>query len=501
MTYQGAPQSTDPAAPFFVPEFCAPEARRYVLIAAILASALAFIDGTVISIALPAMRASLGADLVAAQWIHNAYMLTLSALILLGGALGDRFGLARAFGAGIALFVGSSLLCAMAPSSGLMIAARTLQGVGAAVMVPGSLAVIARAYPRAERGRAIGIWAAASALTTALGPILGGLVLTFGGPEMWRAIFAINLPLGALALWLLWAKVGADPARDRVPLDLPGASTATLGLLTLAWGLTQAGHGGATLPWIVGGLALLALFIWIEGRAPHPMMPTRLFASRTFSAANAMSFALYGALGIMFFFSPMTFIAGWGVSEIEASAVLAPMAIFISLLSSHAGRLADRIGPAPLLTVGALLTGVGYGLMGWLAPAQDLWRNMIPAMCLVGIGMALVVAPLSTAIMSAVTDEEAGIASGVNNAVSRMAGLISVAAVGGLASALYAQAGGTASFGVASDTAGHGTAMTASFAALAWISATLCWVSALLAAIFVRAAPEADDPSQSRSTV
>ncbi|MEL7097943.1 MAG: MFS transporter [Pseudomonadota bacterium] len=446
--------------------------------AAILASALGFIDGTVVSIALPAMRASLGAGLTEAQWIHNAYMLTLSALILVGGAAGDRFGLARVFALGIGVFLAASVVCAVAPSPGVMIGARTVQGVGAAIMVPGSLALIARAYPREDRGRAIGIWAAASALTTALGPIVGGLALTIGGPEMWRWIFAVNLPLGAVALWLLWRGVQTDARRTGQRLDWAGAFVATGALLALAWGLTTEDW-----VWTLGGAALLGVFIVLEARVPAPMMPLGLFASRAFSAANLLTFLLYAALNIMFFFMPMTFIAGWGYSEIEASATFAPMSVFIALLSARAGRLADRIGPAPLLAGGSLIVATGYAAMAALAPFQELWWHILPAMCLVGLGMSAVVAPLSGTVMSAVSDEMTGTASGVNNAITRMSGLISVAAVGPLVAGLYAANGGLASFGVLSDTLAHGDAMTSAFAALGWISAALCLAAAALAAV------------------
>ncbi len=465
--------------------FCTPAQRPLLLAAAILASALGFIDSTVVAIALPAMRETLGAGLAQAQWIHNAYMLTLSALILVGGAVGDRFGLARIFGLGIALFVAASLVCALAPGPEVLIGARAVQGIGAAVMVPGSLALIARAYPAEIRGRAIGIWAAASALTTALGPIIGGLALSFGGPEMWRWIFAVNLPLGALALVLVWRGTGRDThARSATRIDAPGALVASLALLALAYGLTAAGHDGRAAPdlrWIAAGVAGLALFVIIEARSPAPMVPLALFRSPVFSAANGLSFLLYAALSIMFFYMPMTFIAGWGVSEIEASASFAPMSVFISLLSSRAGRVADRVGPAPLLTVGSLIVAAGYLSMGLLAPAQEFWRHMLPAMCLVGLGMALVVAPLSTAVMGAAPQTQSGTASGINNAVSRLAGLIAVAAVGGLAAASYSAAGGVASFGVASDTGGHAEAMTAGFQTLAYVSAALCLASAALA--------------------
>ena len=490
MTDQRAPQSS--AAPVFHPGFCAERSRPFILVAAIFASALGFIDGTVVAIALPAMRDSLGADLVAAQWIHNAYMLTLSALILVGGAMGDRFGPGRVFGLGIAIFVVASVFCALAPGPLFMIVARAVQGMGAAIMVPGSLALIARAYPQESRGRAIGIWAAASALTTAAGPIIGGLALTVGGPEMWRWIFAINLPLGGVALYLLWRHLGEDPVRDDARVDVPGAVTATLALLAIAWGLTRLDHGAGAASWLSAGAVLLALFLWTQARSTHPMMPLSLFAVRPFWATNAMSFTLYSALSLMFFFMPMTFIAGWGLSEIEASAAFAPMSVFISLLSARAGVWADRIGPAPLLSGGALVVAAGYAMIAILAPAQNFWGHMLPAMCLVGLGMSAVVAPLSTAVMASVAEDQSGTASGINNAVARMAGLISVAAVGGMVAALYAGAGGAASFGIESDTPGHGAAMTTAFVGLAWVATALAVSSAALGWL-TRSIPVADD--------
>lgn len=460
---------------------CDADKRHYILLAAILASALGFIDGSVVAIALPAMRVSLGADLVQAQWIHNAYMLTLSALILTGGALGDRFGMVRVFAAGIALFVGASLACALAPTPPLMIAARAVQGVGAAVMVPGSLALIARAYPAAQRGRAIGTWAAAAAITTAIGPIIGGSILSFGGPEVWRWIFAINLPLGALALWLLRAAAVRDPRRPDTPVDWSGAGVATLSLLALAWGLTQTGQGDNAAPWLVSGVVLFVGFLWVEARGAHPMMPLNLFAARPFAAANAMSFTLYSALGITLFFLPMTLITGWGVSEIEAAASFAPFSVFIGALSRRFGALADRIGPAPLLIAGCLITAIGYLALGFAMPYHNLWLHVLPAMSVLGLGMACVVAPLSAVVMGAVEDAQTGIASAINNAVTRMAGLIAVAAVGGVVASSYAAAGGTEGFGAPIEAAGHGGAMIAAFQTLTYVCAGLSVISAGLA--------------------
>ncbi|RVT85169.1 MFS transporter [Rhodobacteraceae bacterium CCMM004] len=478
---------TDAAAapPVHDPGFCAARHRPFILAAAILASALGLIDGSVVAIAMPAIRGSLDAGLVEAQWIVNAYMLTLSALILTGGAVADRFGLARVFGGGIALFVVASLACAAAPTPEVLIAARAVQGAGAALMVPGSLALISRAYPRAERGRAIGTWAAASALTTALGPVVGGVALTAGGPEMWRWIFAVNLPLGALALWLLWRHVGRDPADPRAPVDLLGAGTATLGLGLIAVALTgaEAGHAGPQGALALGaaGAAVLALFVVVEARSAHPMLPLSLFRNRAFVAANAATFALYFALSTVLFFLPMTAIGVWGVSEIAASAAFAPLSVFIFLFSARAGRWADRIGPGPVIACGAALVAVGYAALALTAPFQAFWTATLPAMAVAGLGMAAVVAPLSAAVMGAVSDDATAIASGVNNALSRTAGLVAVAAMGSVAAGVYAAAGGPESF--AADTGGpaHAAATTAAFAVLAWGAAGLAGLSAVLA--------------------
>ena len=471
------------AAPFSVEAFCAPERRKYILVAAILASALGFIDGTVVAIAIPAMRATLGASLAQAQWVHNAYMLTLSALILVGGAAGDRFGLARVFGLGIATFVVASLLCAVAPHAGFLIVMRAIQGIGAAIMVPGSLALIARAYPEEDRGRAIGIWAAASALTTALGPVVGGLALSLGGPDMWRWIFAVNLPLGGLALYLLRAGVQADPARPDTPIDYAGAGLITAALMALAWGLTSLQHGatGHILMWIFAGTGLLFAFLMVEARTRHPMMPLGLFAIRNFWVVNLICFTLYGALNIILFFLPMTLIAGWGMSAIWAAAAFAPLSLFVATLSARMGALADTIGPRPVLATGCFISALGYALLAQTTPQQEYVMGILPAMGVIGVGMAVVVAPISSAVMAAVSQGQTGIASGVNNAVTRLAGLIWVAAMRGVAAQAYLGAGGLAVFGLPSDTAGHAEATTAALILLSWVAAALCAFSAALA--------------------
>ncbi|MEM7471008.1 MAG: MFS transporter [Pseudomonadota bacterium] len=463
---------------------CAPEARKYILFAAILASGLGFIDGSMVAIALPGMRDSLVATLIQAQWISNAYMLTLSSLILVGGAIGDRFGLARVFAAGIMLFVVASMACALAPTPQFLIAARGLQGIGAAFMVPGSLALISRAYPPGERGRAIGIWAASSAITAALGPIIGGLALTFGDIHTWRWIFAINLPLGGLALFVLWTKIERDPPQPDRGVDFPGSILATLGLGLVAWGLTGAEHGNLIdaqgIAFLGAGLVALAAFLWVEARSPHPMMPLQLFRNARFTIANIVSFFIYFSFSTIAMYLPMAVVGGWGITEIETSAAYAPLSFFIAALSGLSGKTADKYGPAPLLVVGSLILAISYGALSYVAHSMNFWGAVMPAMCLQGIGMALVVAPLSTAVMGSVESHKTGTASGVNNAVTRMAGLISVAMMGSVISVTYGGADGGGSFGEFSELASHAQASNEAFARFTWIACKLCLVAAFI---------------------
>ncbi len=482
-----------PPAPAAIPGFCDAANRKWVLIAAILASALGFIDGTIVAIALPAMRDSLGASLPEAQWISNSYMLTLSALILVGGAMGDRFGVARIFGGGIALFVAASAACALAPTPGLLIAARALQGLGAAFMVPGSMAIIARAYPRAERGRALGIWAAASAVTTALGPIAGGLLLTTGGPEAWRLIFAVNLPLGAVALWLLATRVARDPGQPGRGVDYAGALLATAGLGLIAWALTGAEHGAAgglrDLALGGAGLGLLGVFVLWERRVAHPMMQVALLADRSFAAVNIATFFLYFALSAILFFLPMAVIGGWGVREIAVTAAFAPLSVFIGGLSARAGALADRVGAGPVIAAGAAVVALSFAALGLAAPFRQFWPHVFPAMIAMGLGMAAVVAPLSAAVMAAVEDADTGSASGINNAVARIAGLVAVAAMGSLAVAVYGAAGGEGSFGSPPATPADAAAADRAFAAIAFTTAALAALAAAVAGFGIRPPP------------
>lgn len=433
---------------------------------------------------MPTIRDSLGATLSQAQWISNAYMLPLSALILAGGALGDRFGLSRVFSIGIGIFIVASLISAAAPTPEALIAARALKGIGAAMMVPGSMALIYRAYPPDERGRALGIWAAASALTTALGPILGGVLITAAGPETWRWLFAVNLPLGLLAIWLLAGAVEEDRTAAEKGIDWLGAVLITAALGLMAWALTDAGPGQFSL-FGLAALALVLFAVW-EARSAHPMLQLGLFTNTTFSAANMATFCLYFGLSAVLFFLPMTVITAWDVTEAEASAAFVPVTAAIALLSTRMGKLADTHGPGTLIGTGAAVVALAYAGLALTAPLQAFWGAVIPFMCVMGSGMALIVAPLSAAVMGAVPDNQAGAASGVNNAVSRVAGLVAVALMGGVAANAYAVGGGPDSFGAPSEAAGHAAATTAAFARIAWITAAMSLASAAIAFAGIR---------------
>ncbi|HEV7254146.1 MAG TPA: MFS transporter [Mesorhizobium sp.] len=515
-------QAQAPAAVPAEKTFCPPERRKWALRAAILASALGFIDGSVTAIATPAIRADLDASLVDVQWIANAYMLTLSALLLVGGAAGDAFGLRRTFMSGIVLFVAASLACAAAPDPWTLILARALQGLGAAIMVPGSLALIAKTYPREERGAAIGAWAAASALTTALGPVLGGFVLSGFGDWAWRLIFAVNLPLGGLALLML-AKVPADRPETRKKLDLAGAALATLALGLLAWGLTGGegeGGGGSPVWWpaLLAGAALLVAFVLWERRTPAPMVKLDLFRNRAFAGANLATFFLYAGLSAVLFFLPMLVISAWGVSEAQTSLLILPFSLVVGLLSGFSGRLADRIGPRIPIAAGSLLVAmafVGWGFLA-LADGRNFWAAAVPLMLLFGVGMGLVVSPLSAAVMGAVEDVDTGSASGVNNAVSRVAGLFAVAAFGTLAAQVHGAWLASASLppenlpgfgapapGNAASRAAWVQASGAGFSALAFSCAALAALAALIAWVSVPgrrerpSLPEREEPAAS----
>lgn len=485
--------------------FCPPSQRIYVLVAAILASSMGFIDGSVLSIATPAIRADLGATLADAQWISNAYLLFLASLLLIGGAAGDRFGLRRIFGLGIWLFVLASVVSALAPNPVFLICARAVQGAGAALMVPGSLAIIAKAYPREERGKAIGLWSSFSSLTTILGPVIGGLVLTTMGDWSWRLVFAINLPLGGIALALLYLRVPADQPTAGRRLDVLGGALVTLGLLLFAVGLTGDASGAPTISHMViycglGVLALAAFLFW-EARAPDPMLPLGHFRRASFSGAQGLTFVLYFALAAVTFFLPMTLIGGWGASAADVSIAFLPFGIALTVLSPLAGRLSDRFGPGPLIAGGAAVVALSFLLLGLVLPLHNVWFAVLPVIILMGLGMSAVVSPLSTAVMTSVADRETGLASGVNNAVARVAGLLAVAIMGGVAAMVFERSlDGAAElplfFGLRPDQAIPAdmgairvAANDAAFAAICYINAGLALLSAVIAYLTQRRGP------------
>ena len=461
--------------------FCADGDRRIILWAAILASSMGFIDGSVTSIAMPAMREALGATLAQAQWINAAYLLSLSSLVLVGGAMGDRFGIARIFSLGIVIFVAGSLACAAALTPDLMIAARAAKGVGAALMVPGSMAMVSRAYPRAERGRALGLWAAASTLTTALGPVLGGMFVTWGGEVGWRLIFALNLPLGLAALWLIRGRTPGDIGKPGVRVDLPGGLLATLGLGLMAWALTEAGAP----VWIAfAAVASLAAFLVWEARAPAPMLRLGLFRNRTLAVTNLVTFALYFALNGVMFYLPMTAVSAWKVTALEVTAAFLPISILIGILSAPAGRMADRWGAGPLMATGSGLVACAYAGLWLAAPHGQFWAHVVPLTALAGLGLGLVVAPLTAAAMQGAEDGEQGAASGINNAVARVAGLVAIALQGRIAAAAYGS--GAPGFGVTGDTPGHLAATGAAFGSVALTASLMAALAAVLALLVAR---------------
>ena len=396
---------------------------------------MAFIDGSVVSVALPALQADLNTSLRGSQWIVNAYMLTLGALILVGGAAGDRYGRRRIFSLGIVVFVVASVACGLAPNVEALVAARAAQGAGGALMVPESLAIISASFPEAERGRAIGTWAGFSALTTAFGPVLGGWLVD---ASSWRMIFFVNVPLGVLALAIaLWRMPESRDDDAQRGVDWRGGLLATLGLGAIAYGLTAASELGWSDPVVLGAMLasvpLLGAFVWWQKRAPSPMMPLQLFKSRQFSGANAITLLLYFALGGALFFVPFELIGVEGYSAMDAGAAFLPFTLIMGVLSRWSGALTGRYGTRLPLIVGPAIVAVGLALCALQDIGRSYWSGFFPAMTVLGLGMAVSVAPLTTAVMQSGGEQHSGVASGVNNATARVAGMLAVALLGALA--------------------------------------------------------------------
>ncbi|MBO2438965.1 MFS transporter [Actinomadura nitritigenes] len=466
---------------------------RWVITATVLGSAVASLDATVVGIALPAIGRDFGTGLATLQWIVTGYTLTLAGLLLVAGALGDHYGRRRVFLAGVAWFALASALCALAPTPGTLVAARTLQGVGAALLTPGSLAILEASFHPDDRSRAIGAWSGLSGVASAAGPFVGGWLVQAGS---WRLIFLINLPVAALVIAVALRHVpeSRDPdATGRI--DIGGGALITLGLVGLTYGLIQ---GSSGLPAFIAGTVLICAFLLLEHRTAHPMLPLGLFRSRQFSVANLVTFIVYGALGGALFLLPIQLQQVSGYSAFEAGVSLLPVTAITLALSARSGALASRIGPRLQMSLGPVVIGAGFGLFVRIGSSGDYLTEVLPAVTVFGLGLAINIAPLTSTVLAAVPAEHAGMASAVNNDVARAASLIAVAvfpAVAGITGSAYL----------------HPAEFSAGFHTAALIAASLCVLAGLLAAAAIRnphePAPEAgfhcamDAPPMRRATM
>ena len=405
-------------------------AGRWVLLVTVLGSGMAFLDGTVVNVALPAIGRDLHSGLSGLQWTLDAYLLTLGALLLLGGALGDRYGRRRLFESGLVAFSAASALCGLAPTLGALVAARALQGVGGALLVPGSLALLSASFAPDDRGRAVGAWSGLAGAFSAIGPFLGGWLVD---TVSWRLVFLINLPVAALTVWVVRSHVpeSRDPgALAGGRLDVAGAAAATVGLAGLVFALIEGtAHGTSTLVIATGvlGMGALVAFPVIERDRAAPLVPLEMFRSRQFSGANATTFAVYGAFAGALFLFVVQLQENLGYSALEAGSAMLPVTLLLVMLSPRAGRLGQRVGPRVPMTVGPLVAGAGLFLLSGVGPGTSYRTGILPGVAVFGVGLALTVAPLTSAVMASVEERHLGVGSGVSNAVARVAGLLSVA--------------------------------------------------------------------------
>lgn len=401
---------------------------KWILLTTVLGSSMAMLDSTVVNVALPRIGRDLDANLSALQWTVNAYMVTLAGLILLGGALGDRFGRRKVFVVGVVWFALASLLCGIAPNAGVLIAARALQGVGGALLTPGSLALIQASFHPDDRGRAVGLWSGFGGIGAAVGPFVGGWLVD--GPG-WRWVFLLNVPLALVCVPVALRHVpesGDQRAHGR--FDVLGAVLGALALALVTYALIEAGDGGLlVVVSAVVGLAAAVAFVVVERRRPDPMMPPDIFASRQFTAVNLVTLCVYAALGGFFFLAALQLQVVVGYSALAAGTALLPTTVLMLLLSARSGELADRIGPRIPLTVGPLLCAAGMLMMLRVGPGASYVADVLPALVVLGLGLVTLVAPLTATVLGSVSVVRAGLASGINNAAARAAGLMAVAAL------------------------------------------------------------------------
>ena len=483
MTSSGGPGTAEPLA-------LRTARGRWVLAATVLGSGIAFLDATVVGIALPSINRSFGGGVGTLQWVVTGYSLTLAGFLLLGGSLGDRFGRRRIFCIGVAWFALASACCGLAPSSGLLIGARVVQGVGGALLTPGSLAILQASFRPEDRSRAIGAWSGLGGVASAAGPLVGGWLLAVAS---WRWVFFINVPLAAFVLVISVRHVPetSDPT-SAGHVDVPGAGLAVVFLAGLTYGLIEGPTHGWTSAGVLATLVVAVLaapaFLFVEHRAAHPMLPLGLFRSRQFSGANAVTFVVYGALGGALFLLPVELQLVAGYSPLRSGLALLPITLIMLAFSARSGQLSARIGPRLQMSVGPVLVGAGLALLARATTPGSYWVQVFPAVLLFGAGLAVTVAPLTSTAMGAVPVEHSGVASAVNNTVSRAAGLIFVAVLPLLA-------------GLTGAAALHPSELAAGFRTAVFIAGATCAGGGLLAVLTIRNPARAPGPGGRASAI